>query len=400
MVWGCNDTLGRTYAFGDSKQAAAYGDLGKALQRALARDQTLQLKSLYTAGSMENLQRLRDRTLDFGLVQGGYALDDAGLKSVASVSLEFLHIIVPAASDIRTFRDLAGKRVTTGLPGSGSRPVVEAIVAASSLDPPIILLEATPDAFEQVLDAGKADAAMYVTSLRRELTPRLNDGRYRLIGISQAEALAVDLFDAGVARIPSGSYGANLTIPPEPLPTLFVDTNIIVRADVPDHVVRKLTEALFSHQVQIEARMPRLKESTARAEADLDLHPGAAAYYARNDPLTADQFEIVGVGLAALLAIIGAIRFGFQWWKARQHAVDREAIGDVLLALQRLAGSGDASTAAGKSPISLLNEALERWMQGRIDDEELRLVLDAIMVYSLDVRPGQESPPATSPPTS
>ena len=189
---------------------------------------------------------------------------------------------------------------------------------------------------------------MFVTSLRRELAPLLQSGAFRLIPVMQASALEVDLFDMHIARIPAGVYGPNLTIPSEPIPTLAVDTNIFVREDVPDFVVRELTEALFTYHVRSTARLPTLNEATANTEADLKLHPAAQRYYSRNAPVRADQFEIAAFGLAALLTLLSAGRWLFLWLRARKLRVDRRAVSDILKAIDDAAigAPGSARTFA------------------------------------------------------
>ena len=91
-------------------------------------------------------------------------------------------------------------------------------------------------------------------------------------------------------------------------------------------MVRELTEALFTYHVRSVARLPTLNEATANTEADLKLHPAAGRYYSRNAPVRADQFEIAAFGLAALLTLLSAGRWLFQWLRARKLRIDRRAV--------------------------------------------------------------------------
>ena len=225
---------------------------------------------------------------------------------------------------------------------------------------------------------------MLVASLRRELASLLDGGGYRLVPIINAHALSVDISDVRVAQIPAGVYGPNMSIPTEPLPTLAVDVNVLVRADVPNFVVRAFTEALFTHHVRSMARLPTLNEVCARDEADLTLHPGAESYYLRNAPLRADQFEIAAFGLAALVTLLSAGRWIFLWLRARKLGVEREAVGDILKAIDE--ASSRAPNDEEQTVVDLLREAQRRWLAGQIDDIELRTIFDAAAAYGGHIR--------------
>ena len=382
---GCGWQRGQTYSFGTSNQEAADRDLGAALEDQFARTGHSKLKQVETKGSIDNLVGLQDGTLDFGVVQGGLEFDPTGLQSVAAVGYEYLHIVVPASSKVRQFKDLAGKRVAAGFEGSGSRSVADRLEEVSSLEPPMNLISVPRDSIGAALAEGRVDAAMYVTGLRRELTPMLQTGQYRLVEIPQAEALALQLFDVETTSIPAGIYGENLSIPPEPLTTLMVDTNILVRDDVPGSTVRRLLEVLFTPNVRRRAHLPNLTEELARVEADLDLHPAAMNYYKRNDPLTSVELEIAGFILAALLAAIGGLRALYEWWKIRQQKVERQMVQEFLRKLQK----GTVSLPPHK-PGAVLCEAQQRWIEGRIGDEDLRLILEVVLAQSAVAPPREE----------
>ena len=368
---------GRTYSLGTSRADAVHRDLGAALQIELARSGRMELEVVETKGSADSIALLQAGMLDFAVVQGGFGFDETGLQSVAQIGLEYLHIVVPKSSDIRYFRDLAGRSVASGLKGTGSGTFTDRIVEASLLEPPINLVPVSQDLVGTVtLKGNRVDAAMFVTALRREFMPLLRTGQYRLVKIPSAEALAAQLYDVETASIPRGTYGKNGAIPPQPLATLAVHTNILVRDDVPDAVVRALTEALFKHRVRRLARLPRLREEVAQKETDLALHPGAANYYRRNEPITADQFEIAGVFLAAMLAALGALRALYHWWNARRENAERQVVRGILHTLQ------DGIVSSQDNREALLRDAQKHWTAGLIGDEDLRLILEMLVAQN------------------
>lgn len=312
----CDYGIG-TYRMGTSVQEQAYSELGSALQRELRRRGRLNLEIVETKGSVENLRLLRDGKLDFALVQGGFSYDDEDLLSVAAVDTEYLHILVPVSSEIKDLSDLGGKRVAAGIQGTGSHRVIEQIAEIARFNPPLKLIPTTRQSIAEQFYESNVDAAMFVTSLQRELEPLLATGRFRLVGISAADALDMLLFDVQSALIAKGIYGQNLAFPPIPTPTLAVKTNLLVRKDIPNQAVTRVIEALFDHRVRRDARLLNLTEVAGRSGVALSLHPAAEAYYSRNDPITSDQFEIAAFFLAALVALVGAIRLFLLWYRRR-----------------------------------------------------------------------------------
>ena len=323
MLTACGNSA-RTYRLGTSDQEQAYRDLGKALQAELQRRSNMRLNTVETQGSLDNLQRLRRGELDFAFVQGGFVFDDAGLLMVAAVDTEYLHIVVPMSSNIRDLSDLAGQRVAAGIEGSGSRQLAERIVEAANFAPPTQLIPTTRESIAAQLIGGDVNAAMFVSNLRRELEPLFAGGQFRLVGIQTANALSMLLFDVEKAVIPSGIYGKNLSLPPTPTPSLAVKTKLAVRADVPNRIVTHVIEALFDHRVRQDARLPKLTERAARRGITRKLHPAAESYYARNDPISSDQFEIAGVLLAVLIALLSAIRYVWDWYGRKQGQGGRQ----------------------------------------------------------------------------
>ena len=130
-----------TSRIGASYYEPTYNVLGKALQTELKRRGTVKLDIVETYGSLDSLKKLRNGQLDFALVQGGFVFEDKGLLSVAALGTEYFHIVVPVSSEIQDLADLAGKRVATGIEGTGSRLIVEQIAEEARFDPPIQLAE-------------------------------------------------------------------------------------------------------------------------------------------------------------------------------------------------------------------------------------------------------------------
>jgi TRAP-type uncharacterized transport system substrate-binding protein len=93
----------------------------------------LEVEYVTTRGAADNLEALRRGIVDVALSQGGLPVGpDEGILSLGSVGYQplwFFHTGEPfEGADFVEF--LAGKRISIGLPGSGTRPVADALLAA------------------------------------------------------------------------------------------------------------------------------------------------------------------------------------------------------------------------------------------------------------------------------
>jgi len=95
-----------------------------------------------TGGSVDNINGIRNGDLDFGVAQSDWQYhayngtrDDTfpdgafkELRAVFSVHPEPFTVVARADSGISTFKDLKGKRVNVGNPGSGQRATMEVVM--------------------------------------------------------------------------------------------------------------------------------------------------------------------------------------------------------------------------------------------------------------------------------
>src|SRR4051812_6268934 len=99
----------------------------------------VKLTILPSHGSMENLQRLDDRSfhVDIGFVQGGVtngALSDK-IVSLGSISYQPLLVFYRGTGTVETLAELGGKRLSIGPEGSGTRMLALTLLAANGIEP-------------------------------------------------------------------------------------------------------------------------------------------------------------------------------------------------------------------------------------------------------------------------
>lgn len=150
---------GGTYdAFG-ARYATRLGEIG--IRTAVVR----------TNGSIDNLQRLLRGEVDAAFVQSGtYPLvaDPEGrLRGIAAIYLEPLWVFHRGGAAVRTLSDLAGHRVSIGLPASGTEAVAAALLREHGIDAAgSNVARMTNAAAQEDLRAGRLHAVFFVTSYR------------------------------------------------------------------------------------------------------------------------------------------------------------------------------------------------------------------------------------------
>lgn len=285
---------------GTGSLAGVYFPVGVALCRLVNqhRPQTgIRCAATPTAGSVENIAKLRDASLQLAIVQSDTQSDARagtgafasagpmpGLRSVMGLYDEPLAIVARPDAGIATIADLPGKRVSLGEDGSGTRVVAEAVLTGFGLDPagfaatPAI----APPRLGQALCDGQIDAFLFTVGQPalpiQEATGTCGAMLIPVEGAPVAALLAAQ--PAFVAtEIPGGLYaGASA-----PVPTVGVKATLVTRADVPDDVVGAVVTSILDDLETLRGLDPVLAglEPQAMASGGLvaPLHPAAEALY-------------------------------------------------------------------------------------------------------------------------
>ncbi len=141
---------------------------------AALRNYGLEVNILESAGSAQNIERLRDAigTAQIGFVQGGFGqLDRAepsegrtNIQTIANVDVEPVWIF-SRNKNIDSLLQLQGTRVSIGQEGSGSRLVAIKLLEQVRLEPKdLIVSETTGISAVKALTEGTIDAAIFVAS--------------------------------------------------------------------------------------------------------------------------------------------------------------------------------------------------------------------------------------------
>lgn len=249
-----------------------------------------------TAGTLANIEAIRDGRQDVALVQSDVAAWAASgsppfqgapvgvLRSIANLYPAQMHLVARDDAGIGTPADLKGKRVSLGALGTGTLLHARQMLAAWRIRENDVKVQYLRSALAiDAMAAGTVDAFFVVDRAPVpsvvELSRRLPIHLVALAG-DGAERFKKANPMLAPSHIPGGIYeGA-----PWDVATLEVGISLVTAADLPDDLVESLTRALW-HPATIAllsenlSQASRISLSTALSGLGAPLHAGAERYY-------------------------------------------------------------------------------------------------------------------------
>jgi TRAP transporter TAXI family solute receptor len=217
----------------------------------------------------------------------GYPLEVGGWFGCCR---NYLTLMVPRDSDIRSVADLNGRSVNMGNPGSLNGYVLERIVEVLGVKPDGLAISIAPAVNR--LKNRQIDAIWWNAPIPNgnfvDASVSLD---LRLVGVD--EALAGKVASAyswtAPAVIPAGSYKGTDT----DTPTVASAVALVMRLDVDEETAYRTTKAVFEHLDELGRLHPVLKElslDNALTGLTIPLHPGVYRYYKEKDVKGLDAF--------------------------------------------------------------------------------------------------------------
>lgn len=257
-----------------------------------------------TGGSVANLNAIRNRTVDFGVVQSdwqyhsykgtGFFGDQPpykDLRSVASLYTETFTIAVNESSGIRKVDDLIGKKVNFGPKGSGMYATMEVLSAVKGWSKSDFseVSYLSPSEQSSALCSGKIDVMIYISGnpngVLQEATQYQNSScKVKILSIDSdtiQKLIKVNPFYVK-AVIPGGIYNNN----PDNIQTFGIKATLVTSKYTKSDVVYNTTKALFDNFDNFKTLHPvftslKPHESIMQGNS-APLHPGAIRYYKEN----------------------------------------------------------------------------------------------------------------------
>jgi TRAP transporter TAXI family solute receptor len=197
----------RTVTMATGPEGGAYYDVGK-LYRELLAHQGIELQLLPTAGSVENLARLRDpqSNVQVSFLQSGTTRvkESPGLESLGTVFYEPLWFFYRTEYRAKGIQGLRGKKISIGPEGSGTRLIALKLLALNGIDQSFAqLLSLMPQQAGEKLLRNEIDAAFMLTSWDSPVVQQL-------IASKNVELASFPRTDAYIALYP---FLNKLTVP-------------------------------------------------------------------------------------------------------------------------------------------------------------------------------------------
>jgi len=250
--------------------------------------------ALSSEGSVYNVGAVAAGVTDSGLAQadtifaayngrGIFRKPLKNIRVIANLYPESLHVVVRRGAGIARMRDLAGKRVSLDVPGSGTRGNAEGVLEAYGVGVrQLKLMEVDAAVSADLLLKGELDGFFFVAGYPAQIVQDLaQQEAIDLLSIGGAEADRIVKRQQFFARdaIPEGSYPGIGTID-----TISIGAQWVVAAEAEEELVYRITQALWRKRNRPildsghpKARLVRLE--TALAGVATPLHPGAARFY-------------------------------------------------------------------------------------------------------------------------
>jgi TRAP transporter TAXI family solute receptor len=251
-------------------------------------DITLEIRT--SAGSVENAARLRDdkADVDAGFVQSGVVRpDDAeGLLSLGAIYYEPVWVFYRNWKPLDRVSELAGKRISIGPEGSGTRQLATAILRANeAADPPTRLSDAPSERAAEALLRGEIDALFIVAAPETGIVRSLLYAKdVRLLSFSRAPAYTKLFPYLAEVVLPQGSIDLVRDIPAVDTKLVATTAQLLVREDFHPALVDLMMQALQ----QVHGGMGPLQKTGDFPNArmtELPLSSEANRYYKSGAPM-------------------------------------------------------------------------------------------------------------------
>ena len=207
-------------------------------------------------------------------------------QTLAILYQNFTHIVALEGSGINSIRDLRGRTVSVGSPGSGTELIASRVLEAAGLDAHRDISRQALGVAESVnaLKDGKLDAFFWSGGLP---TPAVQD-------LSMTSGIRLKLLpNAEFASALSAKYGAGLygeaAIPArtyrgvvDDVPVITVGNLLVAAASMPEPLAHDITKLLFDEQralIAIHPEARHLAPATGPHDSPAAFHPGAVRYY-------------------------------------------------------------------------------------------------------------------------
>ncbi|MGB9493411.1 MAG: TAXI family TRAP transporter solute-binding subunit [Azonexus sp.] len=325
----------RTIVISTGGESGAYYQFAQRYAGILARNGiTLEIRT--SAGSLENLARLKDGEAQVAFVQGGVveapddpdAEDDSGLLSLGSVFYEPVWVFYRGEKELNRLSDLRGKRIAIGQEGSGVRQLAQTLLAANEIEPGDHLIPLSGLKAAEELQQRRIDAAFIIAAEKAPVVQvLLRSPGIKVMSFAQADAYQRRFPFLSKLTLPQGVADLVRDYPPHDVTVLAPTANLIVRDDLHPALQSLLLQAASEVHGK-SGFFQRAGEFPAYKDRLVPLSPEAARYFKSGPPflqrylpfwlaVMADRLFVLLLPIIALLIPLLKIAPAVYTWRVR-----------------------------------------------------------------------------------
>lgn len=295
---------------------------------------TLEVRS--SAGSLENLERLKNDEVQVGFVQGGVvppkedpdAEDDSGLLSLGSVFYEPVWVFYRGDKDLTRLTELRGKRIAIGQEGSGVRQLAQQLLDANDIPADDNLVPLAGLLAAEELQQGRIDAAFIIAAESAPVVQVLiRSPGVKLMSFAQDRAYQRRFPFLTKLTFPRGVADLVRDFPPDDIKVLAPTANLIIRDDL--HPA--LQTLLLRTASEVHGKSGFFQDAgefPAYMDQMLPLSPDAARYFKSGPPflqrylpfwlaVLVDRLIVLLVPIFALLIPLLRVAPAIYTWRVR-----------------------------------------------------------------------------------
>lgn len=282
----------RTVIIATGDMSGVYFPLGQALAHLFEKYDGAASGTQVTHASIQNMRLVSQKKAELGfstvdVLETGNTTKPAKTKSYKNLRAltglypNFLQIIALKKSGIRTIEDLAGKRVSLGTEGSGTKIMAERTLQAAGLQNVQMVRQYL--SFSQSADAlenGSIDAAFFSSGLPNpEILSLSKHIPITLVPVSEeiVDRLHQEFGFYLKDLIPQGTYHGQI----ESMKTLSVKNVLLTYKTLSEKEAYELIKTLYEHVdelKQVHSAAENISISDAGKGIPLEFHPGALKY--------------------------------------------------------------------------------------------------------------------------
>jgi TRAP-type uncharacterized transport system substrate-binding protein len=298
----------RTVVMATGPKGSGFDDFGARYRQLLQRS-GVDLRLVETAGSAENLTKLRDPRagVSVAFIENGLTNQDESpdLVSLGAITIEPLWLFFRRQESGTPAQRWVGKRISIEPEGSGTRVLARRLLALNGIDETTVqLLGLTPEQSAEALLRGTIDGAIMLTAWQSSVVQKLLVAEGIVLeGYPRADAYVALFPYLNKVVLPTGVADLARNIPPADVPLLAVEASLVVREDIHPGLQYLLLEAAAEIHggPQVFHRAGRFPAAEA---IDLPLSQQARAFYKSGRPFVYRYLPFWMAGLAERLMIL------------------------------------------------------------------------------------------------